>query len=185
MWLDSRNIDLQVQTRKLGDRQLGPFKILEKIGELNYKLDLPHRLRQLHPVFHVDRLSPWKGNDVNGVIPPPPEPDEVEGALEYEVEKILDAKLRYRKMWFLVQWKGYGEEHDQWEPEMNLAHAKEAIEEFYAKHQDAPRRINANLFHSIDWRPLVNFTDPPSQSLRQPWDLGSTKLHGLVTDDKA
>ena len=99
------------------------------------------------------------------------------------MEKILDAKLRYRKMWFLVRWKGYGEEHNQWEPETNLAHAKEPIDEFYAKHQDAPRCINANLFHSIDWRPYVNFTET-TPSPFPPLSLGSIKLHDLVADDK-
>ena len=57
VWLSSEDINLQLPTEKLGDQQLGPFKILEKIGPLDYQLDLPLSLDWLHPVFHVDNLG--------------------------------------------------------------------------------------------------------------------------------
>ncbi|XP_070035150.1 uncharacterized protein [Nicotiana tomentosiformis] len=43
---------------KLSPRYIGPFEILEKIGELDYKLVLPPSLVAVHPVFHVSML--WK-----------------------------------------------------------------------------------------------------------------------------
>jgi len=36
----------------------------------------------------------------------------------YEVEAVL--KYRPRKKQYLVQWKGYGKEHNTWEPESML-----------------------------------------------------------------
>lgn len=59
-------------------------------------------------MFHIDRLSLWKGNEVNGKLPPPPEPVEVEGEEEYEVEEILDSKVVGKGLRYLVKWKGYG-----------------------------------------------------------------------------
>src|ERR1700727_72466 len=61
------------QSAKLGPKQLGPFEVTEVLSDVDYRLALPPALR-LHDVFHVDRLSPYKGNDVNGLIPPPPDP---------------------------------------------------------------------------------------------------------------
>src|SRR5690606_26351257 len=134
VWLNAKDIQIKVPTRKLGDLQLGPYKIIERIGDLDYRLELPPSLSRIHPVFHVDKLSPWKGNDVNGILPPPPEPVELEGELEYEVHDILDSRWRgrgkNRKLEYLVSWKGYGSTDDTWEPEENLEHAPEIVKEF-------------------------------------------------------
>ena len=90
VWLSSKDISLSCPSRKLTARQLGPYEVIERTGELTYRLSLPPSMHQ-HPVFHVDRLSPWQGNEVQGHQPPPPEPVEVDDALEYEVEDILDS----------------------------------------------------------------------------------------------
>ena len=59
VWLSAEDIDLQLWSEKLGDRQLGPFEILERLGELAYQLDLPETLSRFHPVFPFDQLYPY------------------------------------------------------------------------------------------------------------------------------
>jgi hypothetical protein len=42
---------------KLTLRFIGPFKILEKRGEVAYQLELPPQLSDVHYVFHVSQLK--------------------------------------------------------------------------------------------------------------------------------
>jgi hypothetical protein len=146
VWLSAKKIDIKVPTRKLGDFQLGPYKVIERRGGLTYKLELPKDLARLHPVFHVDKLSPWRGNDVNGILPPPPQPVELEdGDLEYEVEEILDSELGgrggSRHTRYLVKWKGYDASFNTWEPESNLVGASAVVEEYHQRYPTAARFV--------------------------------------------
>ncbi|GJU66225.1 putative reverse transcriptase domain-containing protein [Tanacetum coccineum] len=45
------------QRRKLNPRYIRPFKILERIGLVAYKLELPEELRNVHNTFHVSNLK--------------------------------------------------------------------------------------------------------------------------------
>ncbi|WVZ70761.1 hypothetical protein U9M48_019403 [Paspalum notatum var. saurae] len=42
---------------KLAPRYIGPFKIVERKGEVAYKLELPPNLSGIHNVFHVSQLK--------------------------------------------------------------------------------------------------------------------------------
>jgi hypothetical protein len=42
---------------KLSPRYIGPFKILERKGEVAYQLELPDNLSDVHDVFHVSQLK--------------------------------------------------------------------------------------------------------------------------------
>jgi hypothetical protein len=79
---------------------------------------------------------------------PPPPPTLIDGEEEYEVEEILDNRMCYNRLEYLVKWKGYDESHNQWEVHSQV-HAKSKIVQFHYKHPGAARYINAAIFDSI------------------------------------
>ncbi|GKD11570.1 putative reverse transcriptase domain-containing protein [Tanacetum coccineum] len=48
---------------KLNPRYIGPFKVLEKVGAIAYKLELPQKLRRVHNMFHVSNLKKCYANE--------------------------------------------------------------------------------------------------------------------------
>ena len=54
------------------------------------------------------------------------------------VEEVWKHRKRGQGTQYLVHWKGYGDEHDQWIAETGLPHAKQAVEDYWMRHS---RRI--------------------------------------------
>jgi len=52
---------------------------------------------------------------------------------EYEVEEIRKYRKRGWETQYLVHWKSYGDEHDQWIVKMRLPHAKEVIKDYWIR----------------------------------------------------
>ena len=132
-------------TPKFWPRFIGPFFVKERVGSVAYKLDLPSSLK-IHPVFHISLLHPYKSD---GRVQPPPAPIEVDGGLEWEVDKVLshrDRKQGKRVLTsYLVAWKGFGPEHNSFEPEKNLRNCRALVEEYW---QGLVQRTAAGLKRS-------------------------------------
>ena len=41
VWLDTKNLRIKQPSPKLGPKRIGPFEVLERVGDLDYKLKLP------------------------------------------------------------------------------------------------------------------------------------------------
>jgi hypothetical protein len=129
-------------TRKLMPRFLGPFKVIKAVGNVAYKLELPPHLK-VHPVFHVSQLEAYRAD---GRYQPPPPEVMVDGIPEYEVTAIKDKRVgRGGKVSYLVAWKGYGPEHDTWEPLGHLRNARDAVAKFEATTGRRPSRVGGSV----------------------------------------
>ena len=95
VWLNRRNIEMTRPSQKLDQKRLGPFEIVDVVGESKaaFKLRLPPHWR-IHPVFHASLLDPYRVNKIGGREQPLPKPPEiVNGELEYEVDAVLDSRI--------------------------------------------------------------------------------------------
>ena len=79
----------RVQPSYQSARRHGPFPVEQVLSPVTYKLSLPLTWN-IHPVFHIDLLTPyWETSfhERNYECPPP---DLVANQEEYEIERILD-----------------------------------------------------------------------------------------------
>lgn len=125
--LSAKNIKTKRLKKKLDFKWLGPFTVMERVGTQAYKLDLPLQY-PIHDVFHVSLLERYRQRP--GAEPP--EPQEIEGNLEFNVERILDTRMAGRRREFKVRWEGWAPAHDSWEPEENLKNSPEALKDFWS-----------------------------------------------------
>ena len=96
----------------------GPYKVLQKIGTMAYKLELPAS-SQVHPIFHVSCLKKVIGENilVQTILP---ELDE-EGKVILEPEAVTET--RTQQLWnrsiseYLIKWKNLPTEDSTWEDE--------------------------------------------------------------------
>ncbi|MBW0464236.1 hypothetical protein O181_003951 [Austropuccinia psidii MF-1] len=90
VWLGSKNIKTTRPTKKLSERWLGPFKVIEKIGSHEYHLKLPQKWKSVHPVFNVSLLEPVKQSSIPNCHQLQPPLVIVEQQEEWEVAQVLD-----------------------------------------------------------------------------------------------
>jgi hypothetical protein len=65
----AENIKSLKDSKKMNDRFLGSFTVIEKVSSHDYRLDLP----QTQDVFHVQLLERQITNTIpNRLVPPPP-----------------------------------------------------------------------------------------------------------------
>jgi len=103
---------------KLAAKFYGPYKVLERIGEVAYRLELPQGSK-VHPVYHVSSLKKqWGSNSASSTIlleAPQDIPELVPQA-------VLDVKGKNQKREVLVHWRGHNPADATWENVNNIQH---------------------------------------------------------------
>jgi transposase InsO family protein len=138
--LSTKNLRLKGEKRKLAPRRVGPFKVLEKIGKQAYRLALPEKYSRIHNVFHVSLLEPWHPQkEERNSAETMPFPDLEDEDNQWELEEVRDKQTQQGEAYYLVKWKGWPSEYNQWVTEEDMANATAAIRK-YEKAQAKKRK---------------------------------------------
>jgi hypothetical protein len=143
VWLEGKNLRINQPTAKLAPRRHGPFKIIQVMSTVNYRLELPTQW-SIHPVFHIDLLTPYKETIMHGPNFTRPAPELIDGEEEYSVEKILDSRHfgRRRRLQYLVKWEGYLDTENMWVDKDDVF-ADDKVREFKASNPDSATHIRS------------------------------------------
>ncbi|GJU03264.1 reverse transcriptase [Tanacetum coccineum] len=103
--------------QKLTKRYYGPYKIIEKIGEVAHRLQFPETAR-IHPVFHVSLLRDCIGDHQPSVEVPLWHTDHLHISTP---EVVLDRKTtQMNKVKVLIKWLGHDISEATWEDEEQI-----------------------------------------------------------------
>ena len=126
-------------TNKLAPKWIGPFKVVERIGAVAYKLELAVTMK-IHDVFHVSLLKPYHRD---GRVEPPPPPELIDDEPEWEVDRILEHRLvkrgRKNKVEYLIKFVGYGPEHNLWQADMS--NCADSVSDYWALKPESERLV--------------------------------------------
>jgi hypothetical protein len=145
VWLEGKNIRINQPTAKLAPRRHGPFKVIQVMSAVNYWLELPMQW-SIHPVFHIDLLTPYRETITHRPNFTQPAPELIEGEEEYTMEKILDSRWfgRRWRLQYLVKWEGYPDSDNMWVDEDDMF-ADDKIREFKHSAPDPETHIRRTL----------------------------------------
>ena len=133
------NIQTERKSKKMDYKMRAKFKAIQLVGTYTYKLEFPPRMGRIHPVFHISLLEPYHTNTIPGRKSPTPPPVDIESN-RFIVDKVLDSKIKNKKVVYLVSWQGYGPDENTWEPYDNLTDGGEdAVQEFHKLYPKKPR----------------------------------------------
>ncbi|XP_074278053.1 uncharacterized protein LOC141601657 [Silene latifolia] len=108
---------------KLSQKYVGPYEILDRVGEVAYRLALPPALARVYNVFHVSQLRKYV-SDPSHVLEI--ENIELDEQLTYEEfpKEILDTKVRKTRNGEVslvkVLWSNHEVEEATWETEASM-----------------------------------------------------------------
>jgi Chromo (CHRromatin Organisation MOdifier) domain len=158
VWLDIKHFTSERSSKKLDHKRYGPFEIEEQHGRSSYRLKLP-KTWKIFPVFNEILLTPY--------IPPSfpsqekkhlrPPPEIIDNDEEYEIEEILDSRIRRNKLYYLVHWLGYARDEDSWIPATETDHCQDLVKAFHKAHPRAPTaaRLRYTILTRSSFTPAI------------------------------
>jgi hypothetical protein len=72
VYIEAMNIKMNCPSKKLDNKRFGPFKVLEKVKESSYKIDLPASWKGKRPIFNETYLTPYHSPKYRRQQKPPP-----------------------------------------------------------------------------------------------------------------
>ncbi len=133
MFLNEQNIVTARSFKKLNDKMLNSFQIIESVDSF-YKLKLSETMR-IHDVFHSeflhsvvdDSLSDQKNESSKSIV--------INNEDEWEINDILNSRWYQRRLQYRVKWKSYDNDLNWYNADDNeFMNAQEMIDNFHIKY---------------------------------------------------
>ncbi|QRV84573.1 Transposon Ty3-G Gag-Pol polyprotein [Ceratobasidium sp. AG-Ba] len=125
-------------SKKLDNKKLGPFVILEKISLHVYKLELPKTMRT-HNIFHINLLASFtEDKDFHRRQARPPPIITEEGEEQYKVDHVVAWEWHKNSLYYQIRWKGYDLVEDTMERAEKIAELPQIMEDLLKQHPKAP-----------------------------------------------
>lgn len=153
-------------SRKLQHRWHGPYRVIQKLSPVHFRLRTCHTNREVTTTVHANRMKPVTDPDERPILPPPqddpsasylpiddlppdsfvPDPtteDSRPGPLSddpsvFSAERILRKRIRNGKPQYFVKWAGYPESEGTWEPKEHL-HDPRLLQDFNNRNYSCPQ----------------------------------------------
>ncbi|KAK6138914.1 hypothetical protein DH2020_027343 [Rehmannia glutinosa] len=109
---------------KLSPRYVGPYKILQRIGKLAYRLELPVEYAGMHDVFHVSRLKKYQPDPEHIITHDTPSlmknlsyTEKPIGIIDHQIRQLRKREIPMVKL----VWQNHNRDEDEtWEMEKGM-----------------------------------------------------------------
>ncbi|CAA7018064.1 unnamed protein product [Microthlaspi erraticum] len=118
-----RGPNRSIAENKLSPRFMGPFPVVERVGPLAYRLELPEIMKAFHKVFHVSMLRKClhPTEELVARIPEDLQPDLTVPAVPVRILERREKVLRNKRIPLLrILWDCSGSTEETWEPEAKM-----------------------------------------------------------------
>ncbi|CAA7030813.1 unnamed protein product, partial [Microthlaspi erraticum] len=118
-----RGPNRSIAENKLSPRFMGPFPVVERVGPLAYRLELPEIMKAFHKVFHVSMLRKClhPTEELVARIPEDLQPDLTVPAVPMRILERREKVLRNKRIPLLrILWDCSGSTEETWEPEAKM-----------------------------------------------------------------
>ncbi len=140
----------KILRKKLSDQYAESFKILKKIESLSYRLNLSSHWK-IHSVISVTQLESVSDSFMNlfhrsrsqesGSIHMK---DDIDNVKSFEIEKLINKRIIAREVEYLVRWKKWESQYDEWRNTLELQNALNLIQDY--------EKFMTNIFSLSDIR---------------------------------